>query len=182
MSKTKQVKTEPKRKEGRPRKYSPELAELICNLIASGKSLTSICKLDNMPCYVTVMSWLWTNSPYRDEFLNKYARAREIQAERYADEINDIADDGTNDYGFKEGDDKDGAGAKPFFIKEHVLRSRLRVDSRKWIASKLLPKKYGDSSTLQLSNPDGTPIRFSDPERAARLQHLLVIAAERSKE
>lgn len=93
-----------------------------------------------MPGQTTVFKWLAEN----EAFAKQYAHAREAQAEKLADEIIEIADDGTNDYGFKEDSDKDGDGAKPVFLAEHVQRSKLRVDSRKWVASKLHPKKYGD--------------------------------------
>lgn len=73
-----------------------------------------------------------------------YARARESQAEVLADEIIEIADDSSEDFIFAEGEDKDGNGAKKFINKEYVKRSALRVDARKWVAAKLLPKKYGD--------------------------------------
>src|SRR5215469_3005336 len=62
----------------------------------------------------------------RPDFAAKYARAREMQAEWYADSITELA---------KEADGLDGAG---------VAAKRLQIDTLKWIASKLLPKKYGD--------------------------------------
>jgi len=73
-----------------------------------------------------------------------YARAREAQAEVLADEIVEIADDSSEDFIFAEGEDQDGKGAKKYVNKEYVKRSALRVDARKWVAAKLLPKKYGD--------------------------------------
>ena len=75
-------------------------------------------------------------------FSDKYARAREIQAEIRADELLDIADDATNDYMARE-----AKSGKTFIVADHenIQRSKLRVDTRKWIAAKLLPKKYGDS-------------------------------------
>lgn len=63
-------------------------------------------------------------------------RAREAQADTLADEILDIADDATNDFMMTE------QGLK--YDGDSVQRSRLRVDSRKWLAGKLRPKKYGD--------------------------------------
>ena len=85
-----------------------------------------------------------------DEFSEQYARAREAQAEIRADEIVDIADDDSNDFTA----DKDG---KPVANSEHIQRSRLRVDARKWIAAKLLPKRYGDK--IQHTGDGGGPIR-----------------------
>jgi hypothetical protein len=76
------------------------------------------------------------------EFVQQYARARELQADYHIDEIVEIADDSTNDYM----QDKDSAGYK--LNGEHIQRARLRVDTRKWVASKLAPKKYGDKLDL----------------------------------
>jgi hypothetical protein len=129
---------------GRKRKYSKKLAEKICSLLAQGNPLTKICKLENMPHRYTVMRWLFETSDFQEEFRDMYARARESQAEVLADEIIEIADDSSEDFIFAEGEDKDGNGAKKFINKEYVKRSALRVDARKWVAAKLLPKKYGD--------------------------------------
>ena len=85
-----------------------------------------------------------------EDFMDQYARAREAQAEARADEIVDIADDGSGDFTT----DKDG---KEIVSHENVQRSRLRVDARKWVAAKLLPKKYGDR--LQHTGEGGGPIR-----------------------
>lgn len=125
---------------GRPSDFTEELAANICAQIAEGKSLRSICKQEGMPSGTTVFRWLGDNTKFREQ----YAHAREAQADFMAEEILDIADDGTNDYGFKEGEDADGEGAKPVFLPENVQRSKLRVDARKWLASKMAPKKWGD--------------------------------------
>jgi hypothetical protein len=151
----------PKNKGGRPRKYSRKLADEICRLISSGISLNKIEKMPGMPSYQTVMRWLWRDHPDKDWFRQNYAWSREIQAERMAEEINDIADDSEKDYEI----DPDTGLAK--FCKESVLRARLRVDARKWTASKLLPKKYGEK--LELSGDSQSPlivnvIRFSDKQ------------------
>ncbi len=138
-----------KTKKGRPSLYTEALAAKICQRLAEGKSLRSICRDDAMPAISTVMGWLFDGD--HDEFSEQYARAREAQAEVRADEIVDIADDDTNDFTA----DKDG---KLVADHEHIQRSRLRVDSRKWIAAKLLPKRYGD--TLQHTGEGGGPVTF----------------------
>ncbi|MCX2589848.1 DNA packaging protein [Proteus penneri] len=120
-------------KMGRPTDYMPEVAEDICNLLMLGESLRSICKRPGMPAIRTVMYWLQRN----DDFMQQYARAREIQAELLAEEIIEIADDSSGDVIV----DDDG---KEQTNHERVARSRLRVDARKWYASKLAPKRYGD--------------------------------------
>lgn len=129
-----------RKKTGRPTIYSPEFAARICAELACGKSLRTVCKADDMPSIVTVCRWLAKDD--HEDFRKQYARAREIQADILADETLDIADDGSNDW--MEVHDKDGISIGWKLNGEHVQRSRLRVDVRKWAASKLKPKKYGD--------------------------------------
>ncbi len=131
----------------RPTDYTDELAVNICAMIASGKSLVSICKQDNMPSTVTVYSWLQKNK----EFLNIYTRAREDQADTLADEIIDISDEGLNDTYIDENGNKRTD-------QDVIARSRLRVEARKWVAAKLKPKKYGDKINLAGAGEEGEHI------------------------
>jgi len=144
----KKMPTPKRRKVGRPSLYTEALATEICRRLAEGESLRAICADKAMPAISTVMGWLFDGN--HDEFLEQYARAREAQAEIRADEIVDIADDDTNDFTA----DKEG---KLVANSEHIQRSRLRVDARKWIAAKLLPKRYGDK--VQHTGDGGGPIR-----------------------
>lgn len=121
------------KKMGRPTDYLPEVGEDICNLLMLGESLRSICKRPGMPAIRTVMYWLQRH----EDFMQQYARAREVQAELLAEEIIEIADDSAGDVIV----DEDG---REQTNHERVARSRLRVDARKWYASKLAPKRYGD--------------------------------------
>lgn len=102
---------------GRPSTYTDETANKICDRLASGESMASICRDDAMPAQSTVYMWLASNG----EFAERYARARENQMEAMADEILTICD-----------------------IEEDVNRARLKVDARKWLMARLAPKKYGD--------------------------------------
>lgn len=127
---------------GRPKgsnTFTEELGNQICDRLSGGESLNSICKSEGFPHESTVRSWYLQD--INPEFTTKYARARELQAEKWADEIVDIADDGTNDY--IERQNKDGSTYEAV-NSEHINRSRLRVDTRKWMLSKMLPKKYGE--------------------------------------
>ena len=117
----------------RPTKYNEEIALKICEMIAhSDRGLVSICKELDLNAS-TVYDWINNNA----EFSNKYARAREIQADYLADQIIQIADETHSDKSVNE----DG-----YEVTNHevIARSRLRVDARKWKASKLYPKKYAD--------------------------------------
>jgi len=89
-----------------------------------------------MPAMSSVFLWLQKHP----EFSEQYTRAREAQADALADDILEISDDARNDWMERHGEDSRGWQVNG----EHIQRSRLRVESRKWIASKLKPKKYGD--------------------------------------
>ena len=136
---------------GRPSSYSPEIAEKICVELMAGKSLREICRGEEFPEASTIFLWIHKHP----EFSEQYARAREIQAETLADELCEIADDGTNDW--EERQNRDGS-TYIALNSEHIQRSKLRVDTRKWIASKLLPKKYGDKVETTLTGPNGGPV------------------------
>lgn len=132
----------------RPSDFTQETADIICERIAEGQSLRSICLADDMPAMRTVFNWLAKS----EAFVQQYTRARDAQADALADEIVDIADDGSRDYA------KDADG-REVVDHDHIARSRLRVDARKWIASKLKPKKYGDKLSTELTGADGGPVR-----------------------
>lgn len=133
---------------GRPSTYTPDIADTICALIAQKWSVHQLTKRDDMPSEDTVYTWLLKHP----EFAEKYAKAREYQAARYAEEIVEISDDSTNDWVQRE---TENGGTVTVVDHEHIQRSRLRVDSRKWVASKLLPKKYGDRQQVELSGEIG---------------------------
>lgn len=137
-----------KPKVGRPSLYSIEVCKKICLLIStSSHGLNKICKSnDDLPEISTVYNWL--NDESKKEFLDMYARAREEQADYLADEILEIADDSKSDTITKV-----GQGGKEYEAEntEWVNRSKLRVESRKWIAAKLKPRKYGDKMQTELS-------------------------------
>lgn len=153
----------------RPTSYTPEIAQQICDHLSEGLSLRSFCSHDGAPSKTTVMRWLRAHAEFRDQ----YARAREDQAEAHADEIVEIADDGTNDYVQKT--NKDGSTFEAFDA-EHVQRSKLRIDARKWAAAKLAPKKYGDKT--EITGKDGAPLippegPIDKIDLARRLLHLV---------
>lgn len=104
-------------KEGRPSLYTKELGDFICGEITIGKSLVLICSEESMPCPATIYAWLRTD----DEFLKNYEKAKDNQADYFIEETLTIPDN-----------------------EPDVQRARLKVDVRKWAASKYKPKKYGD--------------------------------------
>jgi hypothetical protein len=122
-------------KNGRPTKYSEAIAKRICDEIAnSSKGLAALCReIEEFPDRRTIYNWLQEN----ESFFRMYARAKSIQADYLAEEILEISD-------CKYGDEKISKDGEIIPDNEFINRSRLRVDSRKWLASKLLPKIYGD--------------------------------------
>lgn len=123
--------------------FSQEVFDKICVRIAEGESLRKICKDNDMPSLVNV--WRWLNNS--DELSKQYARAREEQAETLVDEMIDIAD-------YKKDDTYTDENGKEVINQEVIARSRLRVDARKWVASKLKPKKFGDFTKIQAEVKD----------------------------
>lgn len=122
---------------GRRTEFSQEVADMICDRLANGESLRAICRDEDTPVQSTVFKWL----DQQPQFAKQYARAREAQADTLADEILEIADDTSRDTIATEKN-----GEQP--NSEWITRSRLRVDARKWLASKMAPKKYGEKLDL----------------------------------
>lgn len=98
-----------------------ELMDQICSRIALGESLRAICRDENMPAIASVMRWLMSDEALCLTFREQYARAKEVQADSYEDMMLEEARN-----------------------EEDVQRARLIVDTMKWSAAKLKPKKYGD--------------------------------------
>ena len=122
---------------GRPSMYTPEIAAEICRRMEAGESLRSICRSKDMPDEATVRLWAREN---REGFYPQYARAMETRMEGLADEILEIADD-------KSGD---------------PARDRLRLESRKWLMSKIAPKRWGDKI-----------IHSGDPEQPVIVERII---------
>ncbi len=128
-------------------KFSQDIFDAICERIANGESLRAICRDDNMPSMESVRRWIRDN----EELRAQYARAREDQADAIFDEILDIADDARNDWMERQ----DDAGLGWQANGDHIQRSRLRIDARKWMAGKLRPKVYGDKLEVGGTGPGG---------------------------
>lgn len=130
---------------GRPSEYTPEMADEICERIATTpRGLDFICDSDEqLPCARTVHRWLNAH----EDFSQSYLRARERQADLLFDECLEIADDSSNDTKIVGEEEREVANT------EWISRSKLRVDTRLRMAGKLNTKKYGDK-TLVGSDPD----------------------------
>jgi len=136
------VADEPKKKRGRPSTYTREKADEICRDLSNGKTLKEVCRQEGMPPESTVRLWALDDV---DDFAARYARAREIGYHAMADELLEISDDGRNDWMERNAEENSGWEANG----EHLQRSRLRVDTRKWMLAKALPKIYGEKQQVE---------------------------------
>lgn len=135
---------------GRPSTYTPEVAATICARLEAGESLRAICASDDMPARTTVRGWVIQDI---EGFADRYASARDAGLEEMAEDLLEIADDAAQDVAMTE--------KGPVVDHEHIARSRLRVDTRKWLLSKRLPKAYGDKSAVEVSGPGGGPVQLT---------------------
>ena len=116
------------RKSGRPSTYTEAIATALCDRLAAGESLRAICRDADMPGRQTVADWLTRDA----DFFDRYTRARMVGLDDMADELLEIADSaGTGD----------GPAAR---ASAEVQRAKLRIDTRRWLLSKLAPQRYGE--------------------------------------
>ena len=119
---TKKKPPEELQKTGRKSTYTVAVADVICELLAQGHTITSICRSEGMPGVDAVYGWLKTYPA----FAEAYARAREAQQDTFAAQVIDIAD-----------------------TEPDPQRARNRMDARKWHAAKTAPRKYGDKVEIE---------------------------------
>lgn len=119
--------------------YSDDIAQEILETVASAQvGLRQLC-VDNphWPAAKNIMKW----KREHPEFGARYARAKQDQIELIIDDVLEIADDKSQDRITK----LDAEGNEYTVCNhEFIQRSRVRIDTRKWLAAKLLPKLYGD--------------------------------------
>jgi hypothetical protein len=111
------------------------MLDLICEQIADGKSLRSICSQEGMPVKYTVLRWLQADPA----FAERYAQARVQAADALAEELQDLADQAIRE-------------------PEKANAIRVAIDAKKWIASKLRPKAYGDRIEQHVVNEVQSPV------------------------
>lgn len=136
---------------GRPTDYSEDLANKICAEMANGSSLRSICRQEDMPVLSSVFRWIRDNLEFREQ----YELAMEQRVFALGEELLDIADDSINEVN----------NADPKASGAVAQSMKLRVDTRKWIMSKMQPKKYGDTFDMTTKGDkltSGNTIVFKD--------------------
>ncbi|WP_284337652.1 hypothetical protein [Comamonas sp. NoAH] len=156
--------------------YSQALGDAICERLVAGESLRSICKAVGMPHIATVMRWL--ADPLKQAFCDQYTRAREMQMDFYADELAQLHEKAWVPLLDEEGMPMKDAHNQPYRVvdKSSAALVKLEADNKKWLMSKLAPKKYGDKLALG-GAADLGPLHIhkelTDAERAVRLARAL---------
>jgi len=144
-----------KRRPGRPKVFGIENPcwQIMTEQMSLGKSLSTALKAEGMPSYHAVMLMLRNNPQFRD----MYEKAIEDRADRLAEEILELADEPMPDH-------LEGPMASAW-----VQQKRMQVDARKWIASKLKPKMYGDRIDVAVTD---TRISVMDALKEAKQRVL----------
>lgn len=151
----------------RPTSYTQALADAICEKLSACGSLRAVCRQEGMPNRTTVMRWVIDDI---DGFAAKYARAKDIGIDEFVDETIEIADDGTNDWMNTE--------RGPQLDSEHIQRSKIRIETRRWLAERMAPKRYGVKQGVDITNSDAS-LQVDETARSARVAQLLALAAQR---
>lgn len=166
---------------GRPTVMTEEVKQEMLRRLADGETLTAICRDDHMPVRSTVNYLMSQETPEAIAFSNAYMRARVQGMQAMADDLLEISDNASNDWMEKNDPDNPGYDLNG----EHVQRSRLRVDSRKFLMAKIAPHVFGDKTSVEVSGKDGGPIKTegpSDYETARRVAMLLAKGAQQKSE
>jgi hypothetical protein len=136
-----------KRRPGQPTMYNLELAEEICARIAQGELAIAITREEGMPSFQTLMNWCMRHP----EFFEMYAKAKSMQADRFAEQCLELSDE-TRD-------------------SDHAQVQRLRVDTRKWYTAKVRPRMWGDGGTgLEPGKGNSTSYTQRIRDRIAEVQ------------
>lgn len=151
---------------GRPSGYSQELADRICERLAQGESLRSVCRDDDMPAISSIFKWMREH----EEFSKHYARAKEESADAMAEDILEIADNEVEQPLIVDGIPFQVDG-KLVMVKDNVSvqHAKLRVDTRKWLMAKMKPKRYGEKVTNEHTGANGGAI-----ETVTRVERTIV--------
>lgn len=153
--------------------YDPEIAARICELLSQGITLASILRDEpGMPSRWSVHRW----KADRPDFKEAYELARDVGYDAIAEEIVNIAEDGSADWTTRRA--RDGSEYQ-VVDAEAVARSKLRVYAREKLLAAWSPR-YRPQSGIQLSNPEGGPVEFTDAAASAKIASLLALAKSRA--
>lgn len=130
----------------RPTTYNLEIAQEICDVISTtSKGLKTLSReIEHWPDATTIYAWIMRH----EEFAKQYLTARQLQAQIFVDEVIEICDDVSKDWR----KDKDG---NDVVDHDHISRAALKINTRKWVACKLIPRIYGDKTQTEMSGSLG---------------------------
>ncbi len=136
-----------KQPHGRPSKYTKDIADEIISRLVKGETLTRICRDNHIPAIGTVLGWVTDD---REQFSERYARARALQLDIWGDETIDIADESTGDIEITDIKVDDKGELKPVVkVNQNTLaRATLRISTRHWLMTRLNDEKYGVRSKV----------------------------------
>lgn len=137
--------------------FSEQVAAEILEGLAQCKSLNAVCREPGMPSPSTVLRWC----DEHPEFEEQYTRVRARSYRLLADEILEISDEESVMVRHPKAGDDENADTEVVFDSTAVARNRLRVDSRKWMLSKMLPKIYGDKLQTEVTGANGGPVQVA---------------------
>jgi hypothetical protein len=148
---------------GRPSTFADEIFGQICDRLADGQTLSQICRDPEMPDRETVKRWTRNDDGRR----RQYDMARQDGMDALADTIVDISWDTSNDTTTTE---RGTAVAN----HEWIARSRLKVDTIKFLMSKINPARYGDKlpeaiQARQIEAEEQQAIASAEPMRIERI-------------
>ena len=176
----KQPEQQQKPKIGRPSKYTPEIAQEMCKLLADGVPLREICRREGFPAWQTVYDWM-----YRDDkevaagggvgLSGAIARARDLGYEAIAEECLLIADNPL--YGQKQVMTDQGTATT---VEDMLGHRKLQIETRLKLLAKWNPKKYGDR--VALAGDADSPIKIEAETQADKLINALLQNAELRKQ
>lgn len=134
------------------RRSHRELMVDVCGRLSAGRSLVDACKdVADAPTPTAIMQWV-DSEP---DLALLYAHAREVGYRLLADEIVTISDETEVEVRYN------GNDVTLVLDATAVARNRLRVDTRKWMLSKMLPKTFGDKTTTELTGANGGAIQVA---------------------
>jgi hypothetical protein len=128
--------------------YNQKTADAICERLANGESLRSVCRDPKMPDKRTVLRWLISNESFRTHYAESKDMGIEERFESMEEDVRAESD---------------------------TPRARLIWDMRRWELSKLAPKKYGEKIQTELTGADGGAVKFegvTDKDLDARIAAL----------
>jgi len=145
--------------------YTPELADSVLEALARTGSLRAVCKEVGIS-RDTVVRWVLDDI---NGFASAYAHAKDVGIDNLVDETLEISDA--------------APPLTPIGVTDSgaVAHAKVRIETRRWLAERMAPKRYGLKQGLDMTNSDGS-LAIDDATRSARLAQILATAQARKVE